>query len=168
MPAMGPWERRHSIPPARRRRDSAAAASPPDTAAVSSRRPEPASAARSASAAPTPSASELAWRRIDLHVHTPVSTDYQQPNASTLDILHRAEERGLDIIALTDHNSVRGYADLWREIEDLELLEYLGRLQPNEAERLAAFRRLLRAILVLPGFEFTAQFGFHILAIFPE
>jgi len=85
-----------------------------------------------------------------------------------LDILHRAEERGLDIIALTDHNSVRGYADLWREIEDLELIEYLGRLQPSEAERLAEFRRLLTTIVVLPGFEFTAQFGFHILAIFPE
>jgi hypothetical protein len=27
---------------------------------------------------------------------------------------------------------------------------------------------LLARILVLPGFEFTAQFGFHILAIFPE
>ena len=82
--------------------------------------------------------------------------------------MHRAEERGLDAIALTDHNSVRGYADLWREIEDLELLEYLGRQQPHEAERLAEYRRLLAHILVLPGFEFTAQFGFHILAIFPE
>jgi hypothetical protein len=85
-----------------------------------------------------------------------------------LDILQRAEERGLDAIAITDHNSVRGYADLWREIEDLELLEFLGRLQPAENERLAEFRRLLGRILVLPGFEFTAQFGFHILAIFPE
>ena len=82
--------------------------------------------------------------------------------------MRRAEARGLDAIAITDHNSVRGYADLWREIEDLELLEYLGRLEPKEAERLAEFRRLLSTILVLPGFEFTAQFGFHILAIFPE
>jgi len=111
---------------------------------------------------------DLTWRRIDLHIHTPASVDYQQTGVSILDILHRAEERGLDAIALTDHNSVRGYADLWREIEDLELLEYLGRLQPNEAQRLAEFRRLLARILVLPGFEFTAQFGFHILAIFPE
>jgi hypothetical protein len=100
-------------------------------------------------------------------LHTPASTDYQQPGIGILDILRRAEERGLDIIALTDHNSVRGYADLWREIEDLELLEYLKRLEPKEAERLAEFRRLLARILVLPGFEFTAQFGFHILAIFP-
>jgi hypothetical protein len=110
----------------------------------------------------------MAWRRIDLHVHTPASSDFQQPGVGIIDILQRAEERGLDAIALTDHNSVRGYADLWREIEDLELLEYLGRLQPNEEQRLAEFRRLLSRILVLPGFEFTAQFGFHILAIFPE
>ncbi len=30
------------------------------------------------------------------------------------------------------------------------------------------YQRLLKKILVLPGFEFTATFGFHILAIFPE
>ncbi|MEZ4564991.1 MAG: putative DNA binding domain-containing protein [Thermomicrobiales bacterium] len=111
---------------------------------------------------------DLQWRRIDLHVHTPASVDYQQPDIRVLDILRRADERGLHGIALTDHNSVRGYADMWREIEDLELLEYLGRMEPAEAERLAEYRDLLGRILVLPGFEFTAQFGFHILAIFPE
>lgn len=111
---------------------------------------------------------ELAWRRMDLHLHTPASVDYQLGGVSTLDILRKAEERGLDIIAFTDHNSVRGYAEMWREIEDLELLEHLRRLNPAEAARLAEFRRLLDRILVLPGFEFTATFGFHILAIFPE
>jgi hypothetical protein len=110
----------------------------------------------------------MAWRRVDLHLHTPASTDYQQQGVTTLDILRRAAERDLDIIALTDHNSVRGYADLWREIEDLEMLEFLGRMEPAEAERLAEYRRLLSRLLVLPGFEFTAQFGFHILAVFPE
>jgi hypothetical protein len=110
----------------------------------------------------------MAWRRVDLHIHTPASTDYQQPGVTTLDILRRAAERELDIIAMTDHNSVRGYAELWREIEDLEMLEYLGRMEPAEAERLAEYRRLLSRMLVLPGIEFTAQFGFHILAIFPE
>jgi hypothetical protein len=87
---------------------------------------------------------------------------------SPLAILLQAEARGLDIIALTDHNSVRGYASLWREIEDLELLEYLERLTDQERNRLQEYRRLLGKILVLPGFEFTATFGFHILAIFPE
>src|SRR5918911_1570773 len=107
--------------------------------------PDPRRRRESAVSAPTPDAAPAA-----------ASSDYQQPGIGILDILRRAEERGLDIIALTDHNSVRGYADLWREIEDLALLEYLGRLQPNEAERLAEFRRLLAQILVLPGFESCA------------
>ncbi len=110
----------------------------------------------------------LRWYTMDLHVHTPASTDYQQPQVRFLDILRQADKREIDVLAFTDHNSVRGYADLWREIEDLELLEYLNRLQPDETERLAEYRALLDRILLLPGFEFTATFGFHILAIFPE
>ncbi|MEX1158523.1 MAG: RNA-binding domain-containing protein, partial [Thermomicrobiales bacterium] len=111
---------------------------------------------------------ELVWRRIDLHIHTPASADYQEPDCSFLDILRKAESRGADLIAFTDHNSVRGYANFWREIEDLELLEVLERLAPGEQRRLDEYRRLLRSIRVLPGFELTATFGFHILAIFPE
>lgn len=53
------------------------------------------------------------------------------------------------------------------EIEQLELLENLKRILPEESARLSEYRRLLDKILVLPGFEFTATFGFHILGIFP-
>lgn len=105
---------------------------------------------------------------MDLHIHTPASADYQEEGVGYIHLLQRAEARGIDILAFTDHNTVRGYAQMWREIEDLELLEALGRLEPDEAQLLAEYRRLLNKILVLPGFEFTATFGFHILAIFPE
>lgn len=108
----------------------------------------------------------LQWRTMDLHIHTPASSDYQQMEVSFLDILQRAEARGLDIIAITDHNTVAGYRRLEEEIEQLELLERLNRLLPEEKERLAEYRRLREKILILPGFEFTATFGFHILAIF--
>lgn len=111
---------------------------------------------------------ELVWRRIDLHIHTPASADYQDPDVSFLDILRRAEARGADLIAFTDHNSVRGYANFWREIEDLELLEALERLNPSEQRRLDEYRRLLKKIRVLPGFELTTTFGFHVLALFEE
>ena len=54
-------------------------------------------------------------------------------------------------------------------IQQLELLERLRRILPEEQVRLNEYRRLLNKILVLPGFEFTATFGFHILGIFsPE
>ncbi|MBN1978100.1 MAG: putative DNA binding domain-containing protein [Anaerolineae bacterium] len=106
---------------------------------------------------------------MDLHVHTAISTDYQEPGVSYLDIIKAAEQKGLDIIALTDHNTVAGYREMLEEIRQLELLEGLGRLQKDEKGRLGEYRRLLEKVLVLPGFEFTATLGFHILGIFsPE
>jgi hypothetical protein len=109
------------------------------------------------------------WLRMDLHLHTPASSDYEQPGVTYLDILKKAEERSVDILAFTDHNTVAGYRAMRQEIENLELLESLSRLRDEEKERLAQYRRLLDQILVLPGFEFTATFGFHILGIFaPE
>jgi PHP family Zn ribbon phosphoesterase len=111
----------------------------------------------------------MQWYTMDLHLHTPASSDYQQKSVEYLDILQQAEVRGLDMIAFTDHNTVAGYRQMQEEIEQLELLEKLSRLLPEEQARLAEYRRLLDKILVLPGFEFTATFGFHILGIFsPE
>lgn len=107
------------------------------------------------------------WCVVDLHLHTPASSDYQEPEASYLDILQRAEQRGLDMIAFTDHNTVAGVRRMREEISDLELLERLGRMLPDEKARLDEYRRLLNKIVVLPGFEFTATFGFHILGVFP-
>jgi hypothetical protein len=105
---------------------------------------------------------------MDLHLHTPGSSDYQELNVSYLDILRQAEIRGLDIIAFTDHNTAAGFAAMRKEVEQLLWLEELGRLDPEEKRRLDEYRRLLDKILVLPGFEFTATFGFHILGIFPQ
>jgi hypothetical protein len=106
------------------------------------------------------------WRVMDTHIHTPASSDYQQPEITYLEILQRAEARGVDILAFTDHNTLLGYRTMQEEIRNLELLERLNRLMSSEEARLAEYRRLLRKLLVLPGFEFTATFGFHILAIF--
>jgi hypothetical protein len=105
---------------------------------------------------------------MDLHLHTPASSDYRDPGISYLDVLKKAEEKGLDMIAFADHNTVGGYAAMHREIETLTLLEKLGRITNQERETLSEYRRLLDKIVVLPAFEFTATFGFHILGIFPE
>lgn len=111
----------------------------------------------------------MQWCTIDLHIHTPASSDYQQPEVTYLDLLQRADGRGLDIISFTDHNTVAGYRQIMEEIQQLTLLEKLNRLLPHEKSRLDEYQRLLDKILLLPGFEFTATFGFHILALFsPE
>ena len=108
------------------------------------------------------------WRRMDIHIHTPASADFQQSGVSYLDVLQEAERKGLEIIAFTDHNTVAGYAGMLEEIEKLEMLEQLERLRPQEKEKLRQYRRLREKILVLPGFELTATLGFHILGIFSE
>ena len=111
--------------------------------------------------------SKKQWYVMDLHIHTPASTDYQQHDVTILDILKRSEARGINILSLTDHNTIAGYGKLREEIEQLELLEKLNRLLPEEKNNLSEYRRLLKNILLLPGIEFTATFGFHILGIFP-
>ncbi|UCD40629.1 MAG: putative DNA binding domain-containing protein [Chloroflexota bacterium] len=110
----------------------------------------------------------MKWRTMDLHIHTPASVDYQQPGVTYLEILQRAETRGLDIIAFADHNTISGYRQMMEHVERLEFLEKSGRLLAEEQLQLKEYRRLFNKILVLPGFEFTATFGFHILGIFPE
>lgn len=109
----------------------------------------------------------MTWRRMDLHIHTPASFDYQQPNVTYRQILQKAEERGLDIVAIADHNTVAGVATLRARIQELQLLERLKRLHNEEKRELEEYERLGRKILILPGFEFTATLGFHILGIFP-
>jgi len=109
----------------------------------------------------------MRWIRADLHIHTPASEDYAEPEITYLDILQEAERRELELIAFTDHNTVHGYEQLQRELDFLKALETAGRLTPDEQERLNEYRRLLDKITVLPGFEFTSHFGAHILGIFP-
>jgi hypothetical protein len=106
------------------------------------------------------------WYRADLHLHTPASSDYQETGVGIIDILRRAEAQGLDILALTDHNTVNGYAGMLRDIDRLSFLQASNRATPDELRLLNEYRRLLDKLLVLPGFEFTATFGFHILGIF--
>ena len=41
----------------------------------------------------TPQRPEMTWYRIDMHLHTPASSDYRDPDATYLQILQKAEAR---------------------------------------------------------------------------
>lgn len=45
------------------------------------------------------------WWRCDLHLHTPASEDYQDADTAARAIVDRAVTVGLDLIAVTDHDS---------------------------------------------------------------
>ena len=110
---------------------------------------------------------ERSWVVVDLHLHTPASSDYREPEVSYLDVLRTAKSRGMQVIALTDHNTVAGIRSMQEDIQRLTMLEELDRIRKDEKESLAEYRKLMDELLVLPGFEFTATFGFHVLGIFP-
>jgi hypothetical protein len=114
-----------------------------------------------------PGKTQRRWCKVDLHLHTPASNDYEEPNVGYLDWLRTAANKGLDVIAITDHNTVAGVAAIRREVEWLTRLEQQNRLTDAERAALMQWRDLANRVLVLPGFEFTATFGFHILGIFP-
>ncbi len=116
---------------------------------------------------PPPGKPQRKWYRVDLHLHTPASHDYEEPGVSYLDWMRTVVKRGLEIVAITDHNTVAGVARIRQELEWLTRLERDGRMTDEERAQLNEWRELSSKVLVLPGFEFTATFGFHILGIFP-
>jgi len=48
----------------------------------------------------------LKLRKLDLHVHSPASHDFDNKSVTAEQIIEQAQKMGLDAIAITDHNSV--------------------------------------------------------------
>jgi len=82
------------------------------------------------------------WYKVDLHLHTPQSHDYKDRGISYKVIVEKALSSGLDMIAITDHNTGFGYEKMREAAKETNLV-------------------------VLPGVEIVVE-GVHILAVFPE
>ena len=90
--------------------------------------------------------------KADLHIHTPASSDWDEKNSEEKfksdkiepeQIVDAAIAAGVELIAITDHNSVE-----WCE----RVINAVGS----------------KPLVVLPGFELTVNPGVHILAIFEQ
>lgn len=86
----------------------------------------------------------LLWRKLDLHVHTPASLDFDDRQMSADELVSSAISKGLDAIAITDHNT--------GEWVDKVVEAAKGKL------------------FIFPGVEITAsggkEGGIHIIALF--
>ncbi len=85
-------------------------------------------------------ATGLAFRKVDLHVHTPKSMCYSEQSVTLGQIVDAALASSLEVIAITDHNTVEAIDGI-REV----------------AEK--------KGLLVFPGIELSAKGG-HVIAIF--
>lgn len=86
------------------------------------------------------SATSLAFRKVDLHVHTPKSLCYSEPSATVEQMIDAALAAGLEVIAITDHNTV----------------EAIDSIRQVAGEK---------GLFVFPGIELSAKGG-HVMAIF--
>lgn len=86
----------------------------------------------------------LHWRKIDLHVHTPASHDFDHKDITPAAFVNAALKKELDAIAVTDHNSG----------------EWIDKVVEAAKGKLVVF----------PGVEITAtggkEGGIHIVALF--
>ena len=113
---------------------------------------------------------------VDLHIHTPASKCYKwtldREEDEYIRLLEDYREKDIKVIAITDHNTISGYNKLmdmkqesiqkiavWKE---LEYLEGVKEAIDKEEEKL----KLFNYFLILPGVEFEAVPGIHLLLIF--
>lgn len=111
----------------------------------------------------------------DLHVHTPASYCYKGPkeDAEYIEILRRYSLKNIKVIAITDHNTLIGYKKLMSIKKELvNKLQYLEELcykfpdLKGEYDIIKSELDLFNNILILPGIEFEANPGIHLLMIF--
>ena len=90
------------------------------------------------------------YRKVDLHVHSPASSDYSGVrNVSALEYVSAFVTKGFDLIAITDHNT-GAFID--------KALEARDKIASEEGKN----------ITVLPGVELYVSPGIHLLAILPD
>ncbi|HEB36275.1 MAG TPA: PHP domain-containing protein [Candidatus Aminicenantes bacterium] len=80
--------------------------------------------------------------KVDLHIHTPKSYDYDDKSILYESLVKRAIDSGLEMIAITDHNIGTAYEEMKEAAKNTSLI-------------------------VLPGVEVTVE-GVHIIGIFPQ
>ena len=73
--------------------------------------------------------------RADLHVHSSASDGTEPP----AEVMRRAAQAGLDVVALTDHDTVAGHAEARRALAD----------------------SLAGSLTLLPGMELSCRLGEH-------
>ncbi|MGP5646831.1 PHP domain-containing protein, partial [Psychrobacter celer] len=91
------------------------------------------------------------WWKFDIHTHTPASFDYGKGDLTLQNItprewLEKFIEKGIECVAITDHNSG----------------DWIDRLKVSAEE----LRQEGNEIHVFPGVEVTANSNIHVLGIF--
>jgi histidinol phosphatase-like PHP family hydrolase len=110
-------------------------------------------------------------KKIDLHLHTPASRDYRGPKEDKeyMSILEKCYDDDIHTIAITDHNTVKGY----KKLVDLKkstasTLDHARKMgAPQEyVEELKKNSLCFNSIHLIPGVELSVYPKLHLLFLF--
>src|SRR5262245_43464023 len=106
--------------------------------------------------------------KIDLHVHSPASADYMG-NTTTggyAELVKAFVDEDVEAIAITDHNTINGYLEYVRQVENSrETYRLMAARNDNPAvvrslkDEVERFERLR----VFPGVEITVYPNIHVI-----
>ena len=110
----------------------------------------------------------------DIHIHTPASKCYEGSkfDSEYIEIIKTARKKNLDIIAISDHNSIEGFSKIIEQKSKIQSeIETLTTLSDSEQaqKRIKELKKTLShfdGILILPAVEFEVNNGIHLLVIF--
>lgn len=118
---------------------------------------------------------EKKYMKIDLHVHTPASCDYngKGDDCEFLKILQCAKEKNLNAIAVTDHNTLAGFERFCQIKQDLESkLSVFDQfnfednpLYLAQKQEIISNLDLFNSITIYLGAEITVNPGIHVIVI---
>jgi PHP family Zn ribbon phosphoesterase len=83
---------------------------------------------------------DTAFMKADLHLHTPESVCFRDKSVTPEQIVEAALAKGLEIIAITDHNTVEAIDDIVRAVKNKDLSVFPGiELSTKEGHVVAIF-----------------------------
>ncbi len=111
--------------------------------------------------------------KADFHIHTPASHCFicssENNEEEYLSLLKSARHENLDIIAITDHNTIEGYSEIIKIKEKYrQHYETITRfnLTGEQVKEINDINILFSELLILPGIELETRPGIHLLIIF--
>lgn len=110
------------------------------------------------------------WHQADLHIHSPVSPDFNiSPEVADpfLELLQQAHDNQIEIICITDHNDIHGYfklKDLENEIKSVK--DGLQKRQIPIPSQINQQSELFDKVIYLPGVELDVYPNIHLVIIF--
>lgn len=110
----------------------------------------------------------------DFHVHTPSSNCYSEKVINDklyMEILYTAINKKIDVICITDHNTLHGYFKIIEIIDELkkeyEILNKHNAISDSYNETKNNLDKL-NNLYIIPGIEITVDPGIHIILLFDK